>query len=282
MSENTENKHIQDQGGEAHHEATLFAEPIFHIGSFTVNNSLINSWLAVFILVIFFVLVSRKATKIPKGIQNVFELILEGALGMADSITGDRKKSEKFLPICLTLFLFIIVNNWLGLLPGVGTIGFFETHDGHKTFVPFLRGATADLNTTLALSLFAVGASHFLGVFTIGAWNHINKFINFKSFLEIPKKIKGDFTITLVNPIKAFVGLIEIVGEIAKVASLSLRLFGNIFAGEVLLASIMVIFAYAFPIPFIFLEIIVGAIQALIFAILSLVFMSISTAKGEH
>jgi len=279
MSENV-NHNLEAQ--QVSHETTLYAEPIFHIGKFTVNNSLINSWLAVFILVIFFFVLSKKITKIPKGIQNVFEIILDGALKLADSITGNRKKSEKFLPICLALFLFILVNNWLGLLPGVGTIGFIENHDGHQVFVPMLRGATADFNTTLALAILSVVISHFMGTIFVGSWHYLNKFLNIKALLAIPQKIGSDFTIVLVNPVKIFVGIVEIVGEIAKIASLSLRLFGNIFAGEVLLASMMMIFAYVVPIPFIFLEIIVGTIQAVIFSILTLVFLSISTTKEEH
>jgi F-type H+-transporting ATPase subunit a len=262
---------------EIQHESTLFAEPIFNIGNFTVTNSLINSWIVVLILVFVFIIIGKKIRKIPKGIQNIFEILLEQALDLADSITGDRKKSEKFLPLSLALFLFILVNNWLGLLPGVGTIGFVEQEGMNRVFVPLFRGGTADINTTLALALFSVIASHILGVITVGARKHLNKFINFKVLAEIPKKIREDATVILVNPIKAFVGVIEFIGEIAKVASLSFRLFGNIFAGEVLLASMMALFAYFLPLPFIFLEIIVGLIQALIFAMLTLVFITIAT-----
>lgn len=287
MSVDAEQVSSSENSQEVSHEATLFAEPIFHIGSFTVTNALLNSWLAVVVLVIFFVAIKRKLTKNPpaggpRGIQNIFEIILEEALKLADSVTGERRKTEKFLPITLTLFLFILVNNWLGLLPGVGTVGFIENGAHGKVFVPLLRGATADLNLTLAISLFAVVMSHIFGVLTIGIWNHLNKFINFKVLAEIPGKIRKDATIVLINPIKALVGIIEIVGEIAKIASLSFRLFGNIFAGEVLLASMMAIFAYVLPIPFMFMEIIVGLIQALIFAMLTLVFMTISTASDEH
>lgn len=275
------NSHSSNQ--EFSHEATLFAEPIFHFGSFTVTNSLIMSWITVFILAIFFVAVGKKIKKIPKGLQNVFEMILEKALELGDSITGERKRTEKFLPISMALFLFILVNNWLGLLPGVGTIGFNEVDGAHRVFVPILRGGTADINTTLALALFAVVASHVMGVLAIGVWSHLNKFINIEAFLEIPSKIKKDVTIVLVNPIKAFVGIVEVIGEIAKVASLTFRLFGNIFAGEVLLASMMALFAYFLPLPFMFLEMIVGIIQALIFAILTMVFMTIATEKhAEH
>ena len=271
---------------EVSHESTLFAEPIARAGNFTITNSLIMSWVTVIILVIFFVLAGKKAkkekNKAPKGINNLFEILLEQALNTADSVTGDRKKTLRFLPIVLALFLFVLVSNWMGLLPGVGTIGFIQTDAAGKVFVPLLRGATADLNTTLAIALFSVIMSHIFGVITVGIWNHFNKFVNFKAVGQIFRNFKKDPTIIMVNPIKIFVGFIEIIGEFAKVASLSLRLFGNIFAGEVLLASMMAISAFLLPLPFMFLELIVGIVQALVFAILTLAFMSIATTAEEH
>lgn len=283
MAGNTPQQNILSQENqEVQHETTLFAEPISHIGNFTITNSLINSWITVVILVIFFISAGKKIKRVPNGIQNIFEFLLEKALELADSVTGDRGKSEKFLPIALSLFLFILINNWLGLLPGVGTIGFNESEGTHKVFVPLLRGGTADVNTTLALALFAVVSSHIMGIMAIGIWKHLNKFLNLEAFLAIPGKIRKDVSIVLVNPIKAFVGVVELIGEVAKVASLTFRLFGNIFAGEVLLASMMALFAYILPLPFMFLEIIVGIIQALIFSILTMVFMTIATEHGEH
>lgn len=282
MEESFEQPAPVAENQELQHESTLFAEPVFKIGNFNITNSLINSWLAVIILITFFILVGRRVKKVPGGIQNIFEIVLEEAMKLADSVTGDRKKTRKFLPIVLTLFLFILINNWLGIVPGIGTIGFVSAEEGHRIFVPFFRGGTADLNTTLALSLFAVIGSHILGVFAVGVWKYLNKFLNLKALLEIPKKVRKDFSVILVNPIKAFVGVIEIVGEVAKVASLSFRLFGNIFAGEVLLASMMAIFAFGLPLPFMFLEILVGLIQALIFAMLTLVFMTIATSGEGH
>ncbi len=268
--------------GEVSHEATIFAEPIFNIGSFTVTNSLLSGWITVVILATIFVLIGKKVRQVPKGLQNIFEIILEEAFNLADSVTGNRQKTEKFLPIVLTLFLFILINNWLGLLPGIGTIGFVESHAGHGVFVPLFRGATADLNMTLALSLFVVVLSHISGVISLGIWAHLNKFVNIKILVETIKKAPKDPMLLMVNPIKIFVGLIEIIGELAKVASLSLRLFGNIFAGEVLLASMMAISAYVLPIPFMFMELIVGTVQALVFAILTLAFMAIATTAEEH
>lgn len=265
-------------------EISIAAEPIFHIGSFTVTNSLLNSWIAVLVIIVLSFAIRKKISRVPGKLQNAVELIFEQALTLADSITGSREKSLKFLPIVLPLFVFILINNWLGLLPGVGSMGFFKGEGDHKLFVPFLRGATADLNTTLALAVMTVILTHIFGVIMTGAWSHLNKFIRINLFLELPRKVfkEKEYTALLINPINFFVGLIEIVGEFAKMASLSFRLFGNIFAGEVLLGSMALLFAYVLPIPFMFLEIIVGLVQALIFSILALVFMSIMSTDHAH
>jgi F-type H+-transporting ATPase subunit a len=270
------------QSKEVSHEATLFAEPIAHVGSFTITNSLVMSWAAVLVIVVGMVVIGKTMKSVPGKLQGVFELLLEEALKLSDTITGSRHKSERLLPVILSLFLFILVNNWLGLLPGVGTIGWVETEGGHSVFVPMLRGGTADLNTTLAISLFAVIVSHIIGVVALGSWKHLNKFISFNLLLEIPKKVMKEPMVLIVNPIKVFVGFVETIGEFAKIASLSFRLFGNIFAGEVLLASMMAIFAYILPLPFMFLEVIVGIVQALVFAILTLAFMSMSMTSHDE
>ena len=264
------------------HENTLFAEPIMHLGHFTITNSLLTSALALIIIITLAWLVRRNLKEVPTGIQNVLEMIVDAFLGIFDSVTGSRKKSLQFAPLVLAFFFFILVNNWMGLLPGVGSIGQLVREHGELVFVPYLRGATADLKTTLALATLGVVLSHIFGVLAVGWWQYLNKFINLKAFLEIPGKIRKDPMIILINPIKAFVGLIEIVGELAKVASLAFRLFGNVFAGEVLLASISAILAFAVPVPFLFLEILVGLIQALIFAMLVLTYLTISTTAEEH
>jgi len=280
-------KHIlqettHEETGHVGHEISLAAEPITHIGAFNITNSLLNTWLVVFFIIIISIVLRKSIKQIPKGIQNFFELLIDGALNMVDSVTADRKKSLKIFPLVFSVFIFILINNWLGLFPGIGSIGFIETAHGHSTFIPYFRGGTADLNTTLALALIAVICSNIFGIISVGAFKYLNKFVNLKALLEIPKKIVKDPTVIIVNPIKFFVGVIEIIGEIAKVASLSFRLFGNVFAGEVLLSSIAVIFAFGLPIPFMFLEVLVGVIQALIFAMLTIVYFTIAMTEESH
>lgn len=267
---------------EIKHENTIYAEPIFHIGNFAVTNSLFNSWIAVLVIIIFVSVLKSKIKLIPKGIQNASEAVMEIFIDLYDSITGSREKTLKYFPFVFSFFVFILFANWLSLLPGAGAIGQVISENGEKVFIPYFRGGTADLNSTLALAIIGVVASHILSVITIGIWKYFNKFINIQAILDIPKKVMKDPTVLFINPIKVFVGLLEIISEIAKIASLSFRLFGNIFAGEVLLASMSAILAFGLPLPFMFLEVMVGAVQALIFSVLVLAYISMLTTEEEH
>lgn len=260
---------------EISHEHTLFAEPILHIGTFPVTNALATSWATVIILIILSLALRSGLKKVPGKLQHLFEIIWDGGLSLADQVTNNRKKSEKIFPIAITIFFFVLINNWLGILP-LGGFGIVE----HNTFIPFLRSGTADVNGTVALALMAVIGANIFGIVSIGAWKMFNKYVNVKALVSIPGKIRKDPTVIIIAPITFFVGLLEIIGEMAKVASLSFRLFGNVFAGEVLLASMTALFAYAVPIPFLFLEILVGVIQALIFAMLTTVYFTI--ASDDH
>ncbi|MBU0612024.1 F0F1 ATP synthase subunit A [Patescibacteria group bacterium] len=265
------------------HEVTIYAEPIFNIGNFQVTNSLLTSWLAVLVILLFSLVIRLKLKKIPGKLQHVFEVIMEGALSLVDQVTNDRKISKKIFPLVFSLFLFILVNNWLGLLPILGSIGLIAKEGVHSVFIPFLRSGTADINTTLALSIMIVLASNFFGIFAIGLWKTFNKYVNLKALGSMVTKVRKDPTVLIVAPINFFVGLLELLGEMAKIASLSFRLFGNVFAGEVLLASMSAIFAFIVPGPFLFLEVFVGLIQALIFSLLATVYFTIAAQDhSEH
>ncbi|MBI4049423.1 MAG: F0F1 ATP synthase subunit A [Candidatus Doudnabacteria bacterium] len=252
------------------------AEPIFHIGSFPVTNSYINSLLAVlFFLVVGFIL-RKKTSMVPQGMQNFAESVLEFMLRYVDQVTRDRKKSLRFLPIVGGLFLFILFSNWIGLLPGTGSIGRWISLHGQIELVPLLRPANADLNMTLAMAVFAVVVSHVLGIVTIGFFRYANKFVKLADLYGALRK--GGVSI-MIAVFEFFVGIIEIFSEIAKMVSLSLRLFGNIFAGEVLLTVIAGLVAYFVPLPFMILELLIGLIQALVFAMLTLVYLTMATAE---
>jgi F-type H+-transporting ATPase subunit a len=270
---------------EIQHELVSYAEPIFHIGpptgGFTVTNSLFTSWIVFIIIVIISIAIRLKLTSIPRGIQNLFEMFYEGAESLADQVTGSRAITEKALPIVLTVFIVILLNNWIGILP-LGGLGLIETTEHGKFFIPFIRSGTADINGTLALSLLSVIGSNIFGIMSIGLWKTLNKYVNLQELGGIVTKIQKDPMIIVTAPIMFVVGLLEIIGEIAKVASLSFRLFGNVFAGEVLLAAMASIFAYILPLPFLLFEVFVGVMQAFIFSILTLVYYTISSQDHSH
>ena len=238
---------------------SISPEIITTVFGIPITNTLITSIIATVILLAIAYFATKNMKEIPSGLQNLFETIIEALFNMIDSVTGDRKQTYQFFPLVTTVFIFIILSNWLGLVPGIGSIGFFETaHDGHSSFVPLLRSANSDLNTTLALAIVSVVATQIFGIMALGIIKYGKKFINFSS------------------PIKFFVGILELVSEVAKMISFSFRLFGNVFAGEVLLVVIMTLVPFIAPLPFFALELFVGFVQALVFAMLTTVFLKMA------
>lgn len=239
---------------------SLQAEKLFTIAGFPVNNSLLAGLFTSLILMSVFALAARKIKQKPtKGFSQVVESIFELMLDFMENVTHDREQAMRFFPLIATLFLFILLSNWMGLLPGFGSIT-YKTAEGS---VPLLRGANADLNTTLALAIISVVMTQVYAVRELGAATHLKKYFS-------------------ANPILSFVGLLEIIGELSKMVSFSFRLFGNIFAGEVLLIVISGLVPILGPLPFFGLELFVGLIQALVFSVLSLVFLSIATSAHGH
>lgn len=234
---------------------SLAPEHLFTIFGFSITNTILMTWLAMAVIIVFSVLASSKIKLIPKGFQNFSEAVIEGALNFIEPVLGSKKDALKFFPIVFTFFIFIIVSNWLEVLPGLGSVGIRE----NEGLVSFLRSPSSDLNFTLALAVISVFITQILGIAAIGIFKYASRFISLKS------------------PIDFFVGLLEIISEIAKIISFSFRLFGNIFAGEVLLVVIGVLMPFFVPMPFLALEIFVGFVQALVFSMLTLVFLKIAT-----
>lgn len=237
-------------------EISLAAEQIGHLGSLPITNSMALSWIASFFLILMGMIATNKIAIIPGKVQNFFETIIEFLFDTANGILESETATKIYFPLIATLFIFIVTNNWLGLFPGVGTIGFNElSKTGNNVFVPLLRSGNADLNMTLALAIVTMVAVQIFGIAALGTFKYAKKFINFSS------------------PINFFVGILELMGEFTRIISFSFRLFGNIFAGEVLLAVIAFLIPYILPLPFFFLELFVGVIQALVFTMLALVFI---------
>ena len=236
----------------------LAAEKITSLFGFPITNTLLTSWVVAGILILVALVIIKRLNLVPSFLQNIFEIFVEGFIKTMEGVFGSRERAEKYFPIVATIFIFVLLSNWLGILPGIGSIGFLEEHAGKIAFVPFFRSAASDLNFTLALAVIAVFLVHISGIIAIGAGRHISKFFTFK------------------GPIDFFVGILEFVSEIAKMISFSFRLFGNVFAGEVLLIITAFLVPYFIPVPFLMLEIFVGFIQALVFSMLTMVFISIA------
>jgi F-type H+-transporting ATPase subunit a len=279
---------------------SISAEKLFSVGNLVITNSMFTSLIVSAILIAFAFAVNSqlKKTSKPKGLQNFAEFIIEALHSLVHGVTGDLKKTRLFFPFIASFFLWILVNNWLGLLPGVGTIRMIEKpeteiliEDTQKTsslieqthasepldevsknlttdqehgpkYVPVFRPGTADLNTTLALAIFSIAVTQFFGIKFLHL-SYFKKFFNFS------------------NPLMTFVGILELVSEFAKIVSFAFRLFGNIFAGEVLLAVMAFLLPIVVPMPFYGLELFVGFIQALVFSMLSLVFFNMATQSHE-
>ncbi len=254
------------------HIPPLAAETVFHIGKLPITNTIVNTWLAMVIFLVIGLILRKKISLRPGKMQNYFEFFLEKLLGYFDQVTGNRKKTLKFLPIVGSIFFFILLSNWLGLLPGTGSITW-----NHELL---LRPANTDLNLTVAMALVAVIVSHIYGMVAVGVFVHINKYIQVGSLVKSVKHVAKVGPIGIFTAVIEFaVGFLEIIGEFAKVLSLSLRLFGNIFAGEVLMTVIASLVGLLIPTPFMLLELLVGIIQASVFAMLTLVYMTVATAQ---
>ncbi|MEK7081246.1 MAG: F0F1 ATP synthase subunit A, partial [Patescibacteria group bacterium] len=197
-------------------EITLFAEPIFHFENFTVTNALLTSWVVVAIIIVLALVLRSKLKVIPGKLQNIFEIIVDNALNLCDQVTNNRALSIKIFPIAISVFFFILINNWLGIFP-LGGFGIIEKAEHGFAFIPFLRSGTADINTTIALAVMAVLGANIFGIFSIGLWKTFNKYVNLKVLGGIFTKIRHEPTIVIVAPITFFVGLIEIIGEFAKI-----------------------------------------------------------------
>ncbi len=247
---------------------TLASETIAHIGSFPVRNTLIMAWIAVAVLVIVALLTrATKYKEVPGRFQGFMEMIVEGFFNFWDSVVGDKKQTRAFFPLVTTIFIFLATANWMGIFPGVGSITIPEELHGEIINVPIFRSMNADVNMTLAVALISVISTQVFGIAALGILPYAGKF----------------FVPPWKDPVGTFIGILELIAEFAKIISFSFRLFGNIFAGEVLLVVISFLMPYVAPIPFLGLEIFVGFIQALVFSMLTLVFLKMAvTAHGGH
>ena len=273
---------------------SIVAEEVFQIGSMPITNSLLTTWIGVILTIILVAVGMRKKSIVPRGIQLILEAVYSYFVGLCENVLGDKNWAEKAAPFITTIFIFVFMANIFEVVPGVGTIGIKKTEHqesyvaeaaieevykesvhqeeaGHEEeggggrggITPLFRPGSADLNFTLALAVISVLMTQIVGFKVLG-FRYLKKFFNFS------------------NPINFFVGVLELISEFAKIISFSFRLFGNIFAGEVLLTVILMLVPYFVPIPFYGLELFVAVIQAFVFAMLTLVFIKLATISHDH
>ncbi len=268
--------------------SVIFTIPGIH---FPVTNTLLSTWLSIVVLLALFYFGSRRRDLIPYGVQNFAEWAVESLRGMVEGVAG-KERGKQFFPLVATFFIFIFVSNLLDIFPGVDTVGaidgktlaaqatnqlflgfipankpvlgFLLFGNISNAVIPWVRPATTDLNLTFAMAIISVVTCQAFGFYKLGAKEHISKYLNFRS------------------PIDFIVGILEAISELARIISFSFRLFGNIFAGSTVLAVFAFILPFVADIIFIPFEIFVAFVQALVFSLLTLVFLEIASSSHEH
>lgn len=238
----------------------LAAEKLGSFWGIPITNTLITSWIVVAILVLVGYIVYRNISIVPSRFQLLLESLFEYLYDFVAETLESRELARKYFPLLTTIFLFIFTANIIEFTPGIGSVGF---HEGEK-FVPLLRSMNTDLNMTLALTIISVIMIEIAGVAALGFFRYFGKFINFHGH-GIGEKA-----------VNFIVGLIELVSEVSRLVSFSFRLFGNIFAGEVLMAVLIFFVPYAIPVPMMAFEMFVGFIQAVVFSMLTLFFIKMA------
>lgn len=262
----------------AHHEGlSLNAVPLREVLGFPITNSMVVTWMVTLVMLLVARLATSKMTPIPGPLQNLVEWVVEGLYNFLEGIMGEHLVKKTFW-FFASLFLFILGANWMGLVPGVGTIGWGEaTAEGFRVSQPLFRGVNADLNMTLAMAVMFFALWVMWAVQCQGPWGVIKHLFGAKG------DVKGAFGLFLAVVFLA-AGMLEVVSILFRPISLSLRLFGNVYAGETMLETMSHLvpsLAWLIPIPFYFMELMVGLVQALVFMLLTAVFTMIICEHHE-
>jgi len=245
-------------------------DTLFYIGPMPVSNTLLATWFSVIIVLAFGFLAKRNLSLVPRGVSNFFEWVFEQILNLCEEVAG-RERGRKFFPLVCTIFLFVLASNYLELVPFVESLGtingtvhpvagvFLFGADSNK-LIAWVRPAPTDLNLTIGLAIISVVVTQIYGFRILGIRLQLGRYFTLRD-----------------GPIGLFVGILEAILELARIISFSFRLFGNIFAGDVLLVVMAFLIPALGPVPFLLLETLVGLVQAFVFAMLTLVFMTLGT-----
>jgi len=262
-------------------EPHLPPDVIFHIGSFPITNSIIAAWLSIVVLVLLSYAATRRMRLIPPRFQMIFESVHGYLYDFCKQVAGE-KNGRRFFPIVATIFLFVVTNAWLGLLPGFVSIEAIMG-DGHH--VHLFRAANTDINLPLALALMSFIFVGYFGFRSQGR-SFLKQFINVGGItrgfsMMVKGKLRSGMTTAFTGVIDAFIGFIELLSVFIRLVSFTFRLFGNMTAGEILILMVIFLSPWVVAIPFYGLELLVGFIQALIFGGLTLVFLTVAVTAHE-
>jgi len=242
----------------------LASERLGQFWGLPITSSLLASWLVMGLLLVFAVLMGGRLKMIPGKVQNLAEMGFEYVFNYVEQTLGSYKLARRYFPLIATIFIFILTANWLHFFPIFGTIGITHVEEAthHEEFLPLFHSVNADLNTTLSLAIIVFLVIELSGILTLGFLKYGSKFVNVRH-----------------GAMNFIVGILELIGNLARLISFSFRLFGAIFAGEVLLLVIGSFLPYVLPVPLMAFEMFIGLLQAAIFAILTLAFIKIAIAE---
>jgi F-type H+-transporting ATPase subunit a len=278
--------------------APNYDDPFAMIGPFPVTNTLIASWMSIVALFIIFYAATRKMKLVPSRFQSMVEYVLETLLGFVESVAG-KENSRRFFPIVATIFLYVLMNAWLSLLPFFNFIGyghsgtvetlFYGDYTGFIVNLPLFRGANTDINVPLMLALVSFVSVEYWGITSLGFRHYSGKFFRFGQLVTamgqfVRGRIKSALAGIFYGFIDVFVGFLELLSEFVRIISFTFRLFGNMTAGEILLLMMAFLFPAVLPVIFYGFEALIGIVQAFIFAALTLVFatMAVTPHESEH
>lgn len=234
---------------------SLAPETIFHIGSFPITNTLLGMFFITAFLIAVILGIRFSLKTIPGKAQSIMELMLEEGMKLTESIIGSKKKAQKVFPLVFTMFVFILMANLMTYIPGQAAVSLLKGDEQMSIF----RAVMSDYGMVFVLTTISILVAQVVAIFAHGPFGYIGKFINLK------------------GPLDFVLGIMDLIGEIAKVLSLSFRLFGNMFAGEVLGAVMLFLAPFFIPLPFAFLGLITAVIQAFVFSLLTLIFISMAS-----
>ncbi len=250
----TEIAHAAEGGISIH-----LAPPVLgHFFGIPLTSTMVTTWVTMVLLVAVSFFIQRRIKLIPSKVQVVAEALVGGVFDYIADVLESKTLAKRYFPVIMTIFIFILALNWIGLLPGLTAFGIESAHNGEKSLTPFFYPAHTDLNMTIALAVIAFVFIEVAGVVAVGLTKYAGKFLNFSS------------------PLNFLIGIIELFSELARLISFSFRLFGNIFAGKTLLLIAMFFVPFILPVPVLAFEIFVGFIQAFIFAVLTLFFVKLA------